>query len=75
MDPMKDGLPALARYNGPTGEARLLFLGIVAATTGIRKGWGVLPEDYRYYRTLIQRVEGLKEALDAREEMQGGDDD
>ncbi len=74
MDPMKEGLPALKSYNGPMGEERLLFLGIIAATKGVRKGWDVPPEDYRFYRKLIQRVEGLKAALDHRVDMQGGDD-
>ena len=75
MNPMKDGLPALATYTGPTGEDKLLFLGIEAATKGICKGWEIKAEDIRFYRKLIQRVEGLKVALDHREEMQGGDDD
>ena len=39
MNPNKDGLPALAKYTGPTGEDKLLFLGFEAATKGIRKGW------------------------------------
>ncbi len=74
MNPAKDGLPALATYTGPTGEDKLLFLGIEAATKSIRKGWKIGAEDYRFYRKMIQRMEGLKEALDHREEMQGGDD-
>ena len=74
MNPMKDGLPALKTYTGPEGEERLLFLGIEAATKGICKGWAISAEDIRFYRKLIQRVEGLKAALDHREEMQGGDD-
>ena len=74
IDPYKNGLPNLATYTGPQGEDRLLFLGIEAATKGIRKGWNVGPEDYRFYRKLIMRVRGLEEALDHREEMLGGDD-
>ncbi len=73
MNPMTDGLPALKSYNGPMGEERLLFLGIEAATKGICKGWDVAPGDYRFYRKLGQRVQGLMDALDAREEMQGGE--
>ncbi len=75
MNPAKDGLPALAEYKGPTGEARLLFLGIEAATTRLSKGWGVPPKDIVYFLGLIQRVEGLKAALDHRIEMQGDNDD
>ena len=74
MNPMKDGLPALATYTGPKGEDKLLFLGIQAATKGICKGWAVAAEDVRFYRKLIMRVEGLRAALDHREEMQGGND-
>ena len=75
MNPMKDGLPALKTFTGPEGEDKLLFLGIETATKGICKGWKISPEDYRFYRKLIMRVEGLRAALDAREEMQGGNDD
>ena len=74
MNPNKDGLPALAKYTGPTGEDKLLFLGLEAATKGICKGWYVSAEDYQFYRKLIQRVKGLEAVLDAREEMQGGED-
>ncbi len=75
MNPAKDGLPSTRTYTGPKGEEKLLFLGIEAATKGICKGWEIRAEDYRFYRKLIMRVEGLKTALDAREEMQGGNDD
>ena len=74
MTPFKDGLPALKTYTGPKGEDKLLFLGIETATKGICKGWAISAEDIRFYRKLFQRVEGLRAALDAREEMQGGDD-
>ncbi len=73
MNPMTDGLPALATYNGPMGEEKLLFLGIQAATKGVCKGWAVPAEDMRFYRKLGLRVRGLMDALDAREEMQGGE--
>ncbi len=74
MNPMTHGLPALKSYNGPLGEERLLFLGIEAATKGICKGWDVAPEDYRFYRKLGQRVQGLMDALDHRVDMmQGGE--
>ncbi len=75
MNPARDGLPALRTYTGPTGEDKLLFLGIEAATKGICKGWAISAEDIRFYRKLIQRVRGLEDALDHREEMQGGDDE
>ncbi len=75
MNPAKEGLPALATYTGPQGEERLLFLGLEAATKGICKGWKIGAEDYRFYRKLIMRVRGLEEALDHREELQGGNDD
>ena len=75
MNPLQDGLPALATYTGPKGEEKLLFLGIQAAAKGIRKGWAVPAEDIRFYRKLFQRMEGLIAALDHREEMQGGNDD
>ncbi len=75
MNPAKDGLPALATYNGPKGEDKMLFLGIEVATKGICKGWAISAEDIRFYRKLIMRVRGLEDALDAREEMQGGNDD
>ncbi len=75
MNPAKDGLPALATYTGPKGEERLLFLGIEAATKGIRKGWAIAAEDIRFYRKLIQRVRGLEAVLDHRVDMQGGNDE
>ncbi len=71
MGPAKYGLPATKTYNGPTGEERLLFLGIEMATKAICKGREIPAEDHRFYRKLIQRMEGLKAALDHREEMQG----
>ncbi len=72
MSPAKYGLSATPTYNGPTGEERLLFLGIEMATKAICKGREIPPEDHRFYRKLIQRVEGLKTALEHRETMQGG---
>ena len=74
MNPAKDGMPAIVGYKGKTGEEILLFLGIEAATNSVRKGRQISADAYRSYRTLIQRVEGLKAALDHREETQGGDD-
>ncbi len=75
MSPVNYGLPATKAYNGPTGEERLLFLGIEMATKSICKGREIEPDDHRFYRKLIQRVEGLRAALDHREKMQGGYDE
>ena len=75
MNPAKDGLPSILTYKGKTGDEMLLFLGIQAATTDIWKGRAISADAYRSYRLLIQKVGGLKEALDNRERLQGANDD
>ncbi len=74
MNPFQDGLPALATYTGPKGEEKFLLLGIEMLTKAVCKGREIDKEDYRFCRKLIMRVEGLKAALDHREEMQGCND-
>lgn len=75
INPAKDGLPALKKYTGPTGEDKLLFLGIERATSLVCKGREIPAADIVFYRKLGQRVKGLMEALDAREAMQGAENE
>jgi hypothetical protein len=75
MNPAKDGLPPIEGYRGKSGEEVLLFMGIESATTYVRRGRRVSADAWNSYRKLIRYVEGLKEALDHREKMQGGKDD
>ena len=75
MNPAKDGLPAVKSREGKTAEWMLLSLGVEAMTNNVRKGYEIPAADWRFIHSYIQRVEGLKAALDHREEMQGGNDD
>ncbi len=73
MDPMTHGLPALKTYTGPKGEEKFLLLGIEMLTKAVCKGREIDKEDYRFCRKLIMRVEGLRDALDHRVAIQGGE--
>ena len=75
MNPIIDGLPSTRTYKGQDGDEMLLLNGIENATHAIRRGRTVTAHAYNTYRKLIMRVRGLEDALDHREEMQGGNDD
>ena len=74
-NPNKDGLPSMRTYKGQDGDEMLLLNGIENATNAIRRGRSVTAHAYITYRKLIQRVEGLRDALDHREEITGVNDD
>ena len=75
QNPVIDGLPAIEGYKGKSAEEMLIHLGIIAATTDVRRGRRISQDALDKYEKLFRLVGALKDAIDHRKKMQGFDTD